>query len=131
MNVVTVDDHELMLLGLRIAFQSCDQCTLVFEANDICTAWSFVEDNAADTHVVVTDISFPNGNGIEFCRRIKSTFPHIYVIIYSMNDSETAATEAILAKANGFIKKGSRKKTLWSISGQSCSREVISPTTRC
>ena len=61
--------------------------------------------NPTKFQLVITDISMPLLSGIEFCKIIKTQFPHIKVLILSMHNSITLVKDAISAEADGYMLK--------------------------
>lgn len=61
---------------------------------------------ASEEHdAIFMDILFPDGNGIEICREIKTRDPHKTVIITSSMETVEAWDEAFQAGADGYLEK--------------------------
>lgn len=109
MNIITVDDHELLLLGIKSVLKNRDEFCLLEELSNAEEAWDFIKHNHNDIDVLITDICLPGMSGIELCSKTKEEYPHIIVVIYSMNETSEALHQSITAKANGFMKKDHSK----------------------
>jgi len=73
-----VDDHPMMLNGLRQAIAQQPNLTLVGEASTGAVALKVAREFSPD--LVVMDINLPDLNGIEVARRILSAQPLIKVM---------------------------------------------------
>jgi DNA-binding NarL/FixJ family response regulator len=62
--------------------------------------------------VVLMDISMPQMNGLEATRIIKQRWPDTKVLIATTYDDPTYRKQALEARADGFILKGSLKPSL-------------------
>jgi DNA-binding NarL/FixJ family response regulator len=56
--------------------------------------------------VVVVDISLEDAHGLDLVEEIRSRFPDIRVIVFSMYDESVYAERAIRAGASGYVMKG-------------------------
>lgn len=108
-NILLVDDHRIMLDGIESMLQHTDYNILALCGNGE-EAWTWLNENAGNVHIVITDISMPIMNGIELCKKIKSAYPHIYVLMLSMYNSAAAIDEVLGAEADGFILKNASKQ---------------------
>lgn len=106
---MVIDDHELIILGIRLALKSAEQYLIINEVKSAEAAWTYLQEHHQDVDIIIADISLPDMDGIELCQRVKKEYPHITVVMYSMNESSRTIQDSIKAGANGFIKKGSSK----------------------
>lgn len=81
--VLVVDDHQLIIDGLKSLLQ--DEADIVFAggANSMQEAIDFVRDNPVQ--VVLADINMPEGSGIETTRSLKEIQPDIQVLALTMH----------------------------------------------
>ncbi len=107
-NLLLVDDHRMMLDGIESMLQPAGYNILALCANGE-EAWSWLNENASNVHIVITDISMPLMNGIELCKKIKLSYTHISVLMLSMYNSAAAIDEVLNAEADGFILKNANK----------------------
>lgn len=77
-----VDDHQLFLDGLNSLFSEEKNIQVIFAANNVKTALSYLRENPID--LLITDISMPDINGLEFVKIVKEEFPEIKILILSM-----------------------------------------------
>ena len=107
-NILLVDDHRIMLDGIESMLQHADYNILGLCGNGE-EAWTWLNGNEEKVDIVITDISMPIKNGIELCKKIKSKYHHINVLMLSMYNSAAAINEVLHAEADGFILKNASK----------------------
>lgn len=68
-NLILVDDHQLFLNGLKASLEKYDFITVLETFTNGKKALSFLKNNTVD--LIITDISMPELNGIEFIKKVK------------------------------------------------------------
>lgn len=101
--VLIVDDHQLMIEGLRSLLEYEDDIQFVAGRNSMAETLSFLEKNTVD--VILMDINMPGGSGIEATEKIKSIYPAVKIIALTMHDDISIITRMIKAGASGFVLK--------------------------
>lgn len=104
--VFMVDDHELILRGLREAIAEEPDIEVAGEASSVAEALDRVGQRSCD--VAVLDFRLPDGDGIELCREIRSRYPHISCLLFTSFIDDQAVLEAVVAGAAGLVLKDSR-----------------------
>jgi DNA-binding NarL/FixJ family response regulator len=101
--VLIVDDHQLMIEGLKSLME--DEKDIVFAggANNMQQAIDLITGQAID--VILMDVNLPGGSGIEATLRIKELKPEIKVIALTMHNDISVITKMIEAGAYGYILK--------------------------
>ena len=107
-NILLVDDHRIMLDGIESMLQNTEYNILGLCSNGE-EAWSWLNDHEELANIVITDISMPIMNGIDLCKKIKTNYPGISVLMLSMYNSAAAIDEVLNAEADGFILKNASK----------------------
>lgn len=102
--VLIVDDHQLMVEGLKSLLEDEDDIAFAAGANSLAEALSFLADNNS-IDVVLMDINMPDGSGIEATAKIKELYPAIKVIALTMHDDISIITRMVKAGASGYILK--------------------------
>lgn len=101
--ILIADDHELVREGLRVVVQRQPDFTLVGEAD---TPDDAVEKTSVvQPDVVIMDIRFPQGSGIEACREIVQNMPDCKVIMLTSYADDEAVFASIMAGASGYVLK--------------------------
>src|SRR5581483_10574535 len=77
--LMIVDDHEVVRLGMRAAFELEPDINVVGEAANGAEALAKI--GVLDPQVILMDVRMEKMGGIEACREIKSAYPHIYVLM--------------------------------------------------
>jgi DNA-binding NarL/FixJ family response regulator len=101
--VLCVDDHPLVLEGLRARLADEHHIEVVAEASDAVTALERLD--TLDVDVVLLDIGMKDVNGIELARRILDAHPKVGVLMLSMYDTKEHIDAAIAAGARGYVIK--------------------------
>lgn len=101
--VFLVDDHNLIIEGLSYRFEKEDDL-------EICGTALTVKDAVpaivkSKPHVVVTDLSLPDGSGIELVKILKQKIPDTVCIVVTMQEELLFGSRSIRAGAKGFLMK--------------------------
>jgi DNA-binding NarL/FixJ family response regulator len=103
--VLVVDDHPVVLRGLRAMLEGESWVDEVFEAT---TAADAVKEAVTQrVHMVVMDVRFPDGDGdgIDATARIVRALPDVVVLIMTMDGDQDTVVRAMEAGAHGFVLK--------------------------
>lgn len=101
--VLVVDDHQLIIDGLKSILQDEEEVSFVGGANNMREALSFLGQNIVD--VALVDISMPEHSGIEVTKKIKELYPHVQVLALTMHEDINMITGMIDAGASGYLLK--------------------------
>ncbi|MFE9277694.1 response regulator [Paenibacillus glucanolyticus] len=108
--VLIVDDHLVVLRGLRYFLQTQPMIEIVDQALNGREALAKAEMLQPD--VVLMDLMMPEMDGVEATKRITSEFPHIKVIILTSFADRDSVLPAIKAGAIGYQLKDIEPKVL-------------------
>ena len=102
-SVLIVDDHQLIINGLKSLLQ--DETDVVFAggANSMDEALAFVAGHPVD--VALMDINMAGGSGIEATIKLKELYPSIRILALTMHEDINMITKMIEAGASGYILK--------------------------
>lgn len=103
MNILIVDDHEVVRMGLRTLLEQKEGLEVVGEAANAAEAVERSLDSRPD--VVLMDVRLPDESGIEACRKIRAADPGIRVLMLTSYSDEEAIFSAIMAGASGYLLK--------------------------
>lgn len=104
-NILVVDDHQLVIDGLKSMLSSQKYFHIADEALNGQQAIDLIAANPNKYQIVITDITMPLMSGIELCRLIKDQYNHIKVLIISMHNSISIVKDALTAEADGYMLK--------------------------
>lgn len=110
--LVLADDHQIVIDGLKHLLSEQPNLEIIYTALNTRDTLQFISKNYSQINLLITDINMPTISGIELCRKIKTDYPNIKVLILSMYSSKEIVKEAILAEADGYILKNSGKDKL-------------------
>jgi len=120
--LLIVDDHEVVRLGMRAAFELEPDINVVGEASD--GAEVLAKMSVLAPQLILMDVRMERMSGIEACREIKSLYPDVSILMITSYTDNEAVLASMLAGASGYLLKNlSRAELLRSIrlvaSGQS------------
>lgn len=99
--VFLVDDHELMLAGLRA--ELADKVDLIGEADEVDAAIEMVLERLPD--VVLLDVHMPNGGGVAVIKAVLDKEPTVRFLALSVSDAAEDVISVIRAGARGYVTK--------------------------
>jgi len=102
-SIMLVDDHVVVRSGLRRLLEQNDDMEVIAEAESGEQAYQLFGEYLPD--VLVMDMSMPGMGGLEAVRRILARFPAARIVIFSMHENATFATQALTAGARGYVAK--------------------------
>jgi len=101
--IMIVDDHEVVRLGMRAAFEAEPDLTIVGEASNGAEALAKIP--VLDPQLILMDVRMEKMNGIEACREIKSRNPDVHILMITSYTDDDAVISSILAGASGYLLK--------------------------
>lgn len=101
--VLLVDDHPIVLQGLRRLIAGEGDLEVCAEAGTVREARQAIREYAPD--VVVIDISLKEGDGIELVKEVRAHHPSLPMLVLSMHDESVYAKRLLAVGANGYIMK--------------------------
>lgn len=106
MNIAITDDHEIIREGLKKILAKHDDLKVVAEASSVAELEKLLEETQID--FITLDISLPDRSGLDFVRDIKSRFPEVKVLMFSIYPEEKFAKRAINLGADGYLSKNAK-----------------------
>lgn len=125
-SVMLVDDHPIVLDGLRNVLDSSEEFEVVGQAKDGAEAVAMAAELSPD--VVIMDVLMPNKDGVEACREIMESVPGTKVIMLTASTDEDAVIEAMAAGATGYLQKVTGKERLLATVKDVVAGELRVPT---
>ncbi|HEY4775844.1 MAG TPA: response regulator transcription factor [Xanthobacteraceae bacterium] len=108
--IVLVDDHPVVLAGLRHLVGGEEDFEVLGEATSGLGGLKIIRESRPD--VAVIDISLPELNGVALTRRLAAECPAIRVLILTFREERAYVTESIQAGARGYVLKRSAPERL-------------------
>ena len=108
--VFIVDDHYMVIEGIRTLLQNEKDIELVGHASNADSCLAFLKNKQPD--VILMDISMPGKTGIELCKEVRETYPSVFVIGLS-TFNEFSSIDAMMANgASGYILKNAGREEI-------------------
>jgi DNA-binding NarL/FixJ family response regulator len=101
--IVLVDDHEMVLVGLRALLSGQPDFEVVGETGRGAEVVELVRRTQPD--VVLLDARLPDLSGPDVCRHLKEAFPNIKVMMLTVYTDSDLLDESIRAGADGYVIK--------------------------
>ena len=110
--LVLVDDHRMVVLGLRTLFHNRPEVEVIAYAHDAEEALEACRTHAP--RVAVLDVALEGSeiDGFELCRRIRAELPDVDVVFYTGLDELGVAERAFAAGAQGVVSKSDQPAEL-------------------
>jgi DNA-binding NarL/FixJ family response regulator len=103
--IALVDDHPVVLAGIRALLQGVPEVELVGEASTGATGLKAICDCSPD--IAVIDLSLPDISGMELARQIRRQCPHVKVIALTVHEDRAYVHPVLEAGAKGYLLKRS------------------------
>jgi DNA-binding NarL/FixJ family response regulator len=101
--VAIVEDNPTLRSSLESLFNRTDGIRCVVSMSNLLNVISEV--GAAKPDIILMDIGLPNISGIEGVRTVKTHFPAIQVLMFTVFDDDEKIFDAIRAGASGYLLK--------------------------
>lgn len=108
--ILIVDDHQLVLDGLRLMLDNREDIKILAEAQNGQEALDYVTDH--DVDLIVMDLNMPEMDGLKACKAIKKESPETKVLILSMISDDKMVKNVVKAGADGYLLKNSGQDEL-------------------
>jgi len=123
--VLIADDHAVLRHGLRLILQETPDLRVVGEAADGETAVTLTQELQPD--VVLMDLNMPGLNGVEATHRIRSSQPHVHVVVLTISKKDKDLIEAVKAGAKGYLIKSAQSSEVIEAIRRVAAGEAILP----
>ncbi len=125
-NVIMVDDHELILEGIRKTLSLFPEIVITGEARSAEELHGEAVDKSAD--IILLDIDLPGRSGFEALADVKTLFPRARVLFLSMFPEDQFAVRALKAGAHGYVtKKAVAQELVDAIRTIAAGKKYLSP----
>ena len=103
--ITLVDDHPVVLAGIRALLQGVPEVELVGEASTGAAGLKAICDCAPD--IAVIDLSLPDISGMELARRVTKQCPDVKIIVLTVHEDRAYVHPVLEAGARGYLLKRS------------------------
>lgn len=110
LKILLVDDHAVVRSGLRRLLEINNSMDMIAEADSGEAAYQLYGEVNPD--IVIMDISMPGMGGIESAKRILQRYTHAKIIIFSMHEAVSFASQALKTGVKGFVTKNGMAEDL-------------------
>lgn len=110
MKVFLVDDHAILLDGIKSLLSKEESLEVCGEANSAEDALDFLKKNQID--LLITDFNLPNMDGLSLVRLVKKISPSTKILMLSMHDETHLVKEILKEGVAGYVLKNDSHKEL-------------------
>lgn len=108
--VFVVDDHPIVRYGLGLLINGEKDLMVCGEAQNARAAVESIR--AAEATIIIVDISLNGPDGLDLLKELRTTYPHLPILILSMHDEFMYAERALRAGARGYVMKQDATETV-------------------
>lgn len=101
--ILLVDDHPFINEGLRQVIAAEPGLSICGIATNVREALTLVE--AEEPQLIISDLTMPGRNGLEFIKDLGATHPGLPVIVLSLHDELLYAERVLRAGGRGYVAK--------------------------
>lgn len=109
--VAIVDDHPVVLAGIRTLLLATSDVSIVGEAATGLDALQMIEATRPD--VAVVDVSLPGLNGVELSRRLGLSCPGVRLLALTVHEDRAYVQQMLQAGVRGYMLKRSAAEDLF------------------
>lgn len=107
--ILLADDHAILLEAFKTLLEpEYEVVGTVSDGRELLAAAPKLQPD-----VIVTDISMPNLNGLDACRKLRKVLPEVKFVFLTVNEDPDLVAEAIRIGANGYLLKSSAASELF------------------
>ena len=109
-NVFIVDDHYMVIEGIRSLLQAEKSIEWLGHATNAASCMAFLKQQLPD--VILMDISLPDKNGIDLCKEVKETYPSVFIIGLSTYNQLSFIEKMMDNGSSGYVLKNATQQEL-------------------
>lgn len=108
--LMLVDDHRILLDGIKTLLSSEPDMEVVAEAGDARMAKQLLAYVQVD--LLVTDFSLPDIQHTDFLKELQAKYPTLPVLVLSMHDEAEIIKDVLKCGAKGYVMKSNSREEL-------------------
>ena len=104
-DVYIADDHQMVCEGLSELINNSGKAHVSRTFNTLEACRQAMHERKPD--VLLLDLSMPDGDGVDFCQQIVSSFPKIRIVAVTIHDEYSMIQRMMECGAHGYVLKSS------------------------
>lgn len=109
-NVFIVDDHYMVIEGIRSLLQNEKDIEWVGHATNAASCLAFLKQQLPD--IILMDVNLPDMSGIDLCKEVTRLYPSVFVLGLSTFNQQPIIRNMTENGASGYILKNASKEEL-------------------
>ncbi|WP_276165677.1 response regulator [Zobellia alginiliquefaciens] len=112
-NLIIADDHKMFIDGLLSILNDAPEFLVATTAKNGAQVVKYLDINGAnELHLLITDLSMPEMDGIELNRIVKEKYPTLKTLVVSMHIDGGMIEKLIQNNVDGYVPKNAEKDEL-------------------
>lgn len=112
-NLIIADDHKMFIDGLISILQGAPEFSITTTAKNGAQVVKYLDINGVDDlHLLITDLTMPEMDGIELNKIIKEKYPSLKTLVVSMHIDGQMIDKLIRNNVDGYVPKNAEKEEL-------------------
>lgn len=108
-NIALLEDHPLTRAGVKLALTPLFHFSIeASSSKEFFTKFECLK----QIELVLLDITLPDESGIEVARRLKSEYPNVRILVFSVDTSEDTVRQLLEIGVDGLLSKRSSESTI-------------------
>ena len=108
--VFIVDDHYMVIEGIRSLLQNEKDIEWVGHASNAASCLAFLQKQQPD--VILMDINLPDKSGIDLCKEVIGKYPSIFIVGLSTFNQQSFIQKMMDNGASGYVLKNATQEEL-------------------
>lgn len=105
--LLIVDDHPVVLSGLKAMFEAMEEYELVAALQDPTLVFDYLK--SVEVDLLITDLEMPQLHGLSLIKEVKEKHPALKILVLTMNSERSKLEEAVDLGVDGYLLKDSDK----------------------
>ena len=110
MTIVCVDDHSVMLQGIKQSVEQILPNARIAAFTNADDALGFAQEKGCD--VLISEIELCGTDGLTLAKRVKTLNPKVNIIFLTVCDEKEHAREVMKIKPSGYLVKPAKREQL-------------------
>lgn len=124
--ILVADDHSVVREGIVRIIERTSDLRVVGEAENGLEVLQKIRSTGVD--VLLLDMSMPGKSGLELINQIRSEFPNLPILVFSMHPEDQYELRVLKAGASGYLtKRNAPEQLLDAIRKVYCGKKLLSP----